>query len=607
MASPVIQAKLNAGELSPSMYARVDLQKYREGCSTLRNMFASYKGGATSRAGTKFVGVARQDPEDPPPQLIPFQFSVDQGYLLVFSDREMSVVANGSYVLNDPVNISSIDQATTGTFTTSTAHGFSTTDWVFITDVEGMTEVNDRMHPFRALPTTTSFTLKSIFTDAVINTTTYSAYTTGGTAASLFVLVTPYTASDLAALKWAQSADVMSLTHPSYPPADITRVDFNTWTYTTTSFSSSISPPSTLSAPATTIPTTLITQYQYVVTSIDRDTDEESIASPVATARNSVNIAQQAGACTMAWPSVTGASRYNIYKALPAVTAITPIGSLFGYAGTAFGLTFVDSNIEQDMSVTPPKHLNPFASGSITAFTITATGSGWSNIIPPNVTITDSSGTGAVGTAVVTITSGISGGVFAIIVENGGMNYNNPTITISYSTGTGASFTAVPNGNGLWDGGSSPANVTIVSGGSGYTQGQVTVVAQYPFPVTPVGGGVTTTLFATSVTVAAGVITAVTFPATGEDQKPAAAAVTIFAIGASTTTASATATIGPTTGTYPSVVAYWQQRRFYANTDNNPDTYFASQPGAYTNFDYSVPSNAADALIGTPWGQQENR
>jgi hypothetical protein len=98
----------------------------------------------------------------------------------------------------------------------------------------------------------------------------------------------------------------------------------------------------------------------------------------------------------------------------------------------------------------------------------------------------------------------------------------------------------------------------------------------------------------------------VTFPFTGEDQKPTAVDVKIFAIGAATTTASATASIGPTTGTYPSVVAYWQQRRFYANTDNNPDTYYASQPGAFTNFDSSVPTNAADAVTGTPWGQQVN-
>jgi Ubiquitin-activating enzyme E1 FCCH domain len=602
MASPLIQAKLNAGELSPAIYGRVDLAKYREGCTTLRNMFSAYTGGAKSRAGTKFVGYSRQSTDAAPPQLIPFQFSVDQGYLLIFSHLEMSVVVNGAYVLNDPVNITAIASAATGTFSTSTAHGFSTTDWVFIADVEGLTELNDQMFAVNTTPTTTSFTLKSILTDAVIDTTTYSAYTTGGTAASLFILDTPYVSGDLAALKWAQSADVMSITHPSYRPADIARISLNNWTYTTTGFSASILPPSTLSATATTITTTLITQYQYVVTSVDDETDEESIASPVATARNSVDIAQTAGASSLLWPSVTGASRYNVYKSLASVNGIAPIGSLFGYAGSAFGLTFVDSNIQQDMTVTPPKHFNPFASGSITAFTITATGSGWSNIIPPTVTITDSSGTGAVGTAVVTVTTGTSGSVQAIIVESGGQNYNNPTISIAYQSGTGATFSPVANGNGLWDGGT--AGTTVNSAGTGYTLTNATIIAQYPFPVG--SDGTTTTLFAKSYTLAGSGIATVTFPFTGEDQKPEAAAVKIFAIGASTTTASATATIGPTTGTYPSVVAYWQQRRFYANTVNNPDTYFASQPGAFTNFDYSVPSNAADAVTGTPWAQQVN-
>jgi hypothetical protein len=382
-------------------------------------------------------------------------------------------------------------------------------------------------------------------------------------------------------------------------------VDLNTWTLTTTSFSASISPPTTLSATASTITTTLVTQYAYVVTSVDDETDEESIGSPVATARNSVDIAQTAGATKLSWPTVTGANRYNVYKGLPSVTAISPIGSLYGYAGTSFGLNFVDSNIQQDMTVTPPRHQNPFASGSITSITVTTTGSGWSDIIPPTVTITDSSGTGAVATAVVNVTTGTSGSVIAVIVDSGGMNYSITTsISIAYATGTGATFSPVANGNGLWDGGT--AGTTVNTAGTGYTLTNATIVAQYPFPVANGPLTLTTTLFATSYTLAGSGIASVTFPFTGEDQKPTAVDVKIFAIGAATTTASATASIGPTTGTYPSVVAYWQQRRFYANTDNNPDTYYASQPGAFTNFDSSVPTNAADAVTGTPWGQQVN-
>lgn len=59
-------------------------------------------------------------------------------------------------------------------------------------------------------------------------------------------------------------------------------------------------------------------------------------------------------------------------------------------------------------------------------------------------------------------------------------------------------------------------------------------------------------------------------------------------------------------GDWPGVVAYFQQRRFYANTINNPNTYYASQPGAFLNFDASVPTNDGDSIVGAPWAQQVN-
>lgn len=62
----------------------------------------------------------------------------------------------------------------------------------------------------------------------------------------------------------------------------------------------------------------------------------------------------------------------------------------------------------------------------------------------------------------------------------------------------------------------------------------------------------------------------------------------------------------PSTTNYPSVPAYFQQRRVYANTLNNPDTYYMSRPSAYTNFDSSFPVTDADAITGTPWAQQIN-
>ncbi|TXH14668.1 MAG: hypothetical protein E6R03_08720 [Hyphomicrobiaceae bacterium] len=72
------------------------------------------------------------------------------------------------------------------------------------------------------------------------------------------------------------------------------------------------------------------------------------------------------------------------------------------------------------------------------------------------------------------------------------------------------------------------------------------------------------------------------------------------------TGATATLVVGPETGTYPSVAAYFQQRRVFANTLNNPDTYWMSQPGAFGNFDTRLPTIATDAITGSPWSVQVN-
>ncbi len=62
--------------------------------------------------------------------------------------------------------------------------------------------------------------------------------------------------------------------------------------------------------------------------------------------------------------------------------------------------------------------------------------------------------------------------------------------------------------------------------------------------------------------------------------------------------------VGPQTGTYPGVVEYYQQRRIYANTLNLPDTFWGSQPGAFTNFDRAIPIADSDAITATPSAQQ---
>lgn len=68
----------------------------------------------------------------------------------------------------------------------------------------------------------------------------------------------------------------------------------------------------------------------------------------------------------------------------------------------------------------------------------------------------------------------------------------------------------------------------------------------------------------------------------------------------------ATLEIGPETGTYPGVNAFFQQRSFFANSLNNPDTFWATQTGLYENMDTSIPTVATDAITATPWTEQVN-
>lgn len=89
----IIQNSFASGELSPRLYGRQDLQKYHGGAALMRNWYVDYKGGATTRPGTQFIGRPSSNGFT---RLIPFQFSptVGQTYILVFSDQKLRFIKN---------------------------------------------------------------------------------------------------------------------------------------------------------------------------------------------------------------------------------------------------------------------------------------------------------------------------------------------------------------------------------------------------------------------------------------------------------------------------------------------------------------------------------
>ena len=84
MSDNVIQTSFAAGELAPSIYAHVDLAKYKSGAAIMRNFFVDYRSGASTRPGTKFVIQAYDSTR--PVRLVSYQFSTAISYIIEFGE-----------------------------------------------------------------------------------------------------------------------------------------------------------------------------------------------------------------------------------------------------------------------------------------------------------------------------------------------------------------------------------------------------------------------------------------------------------------------------------------------------------------------------------------
>ena len=219
------------GELSPRLDGRTDLTKYTSGCSTLENLVVYPHGSAARRPGSTYVAeVANSNNKT---RLIPFEFSTTQTYMLEFSNLKMRVYKDSGAVLEGDKTITGITQANPAVVTAS-SHGYSDGDEVLISGVVGMTEVNGKRF-LVADKTTNTFELQD--KDGVdINSTSFTAYSSGGVSNKVFELTTPYTTAQLFDLKFAQSADVMYITHPAHEVEKLSRTGHTSWTLTDVDF-----------------------------------------------------------------------------------------------------------------------------------------------------------------------------------------------------------------------------------------------------------------------------------------------------------------------------------------------------------------------------------
>jgi len=232
MARVAVQlTNFTGGELSPRLDGRNDLAKYASGCSTLENLIVYPHGSAARRPGTNFVAEVADSSKKT--RLIPFEFSTTQTYMLEFSNLKIRVFKDNGAVLEGDKTISAITAANPAVVT-ATSHGYSNGDEVLISGVSGMTEVNGKRF-LVADKTTNTFELQD--KDGVdINSSSFTAYSSGGVANKVFEITTPYLEAELFDLKFAQSADVMYICHPNHEVEKLSRTGHTSWTLTDVDF-----------------------------------------------------------------------------------------------------------------------------------------------------------------------------------------------------------------------------------------------------------------------------------------------------------------------------------------------------------------------------------
>lgn len=126
----------NAGELSPLIHLRADLEKYRSGCRTLENMTITPYGGVKRRAGLSYTATAETRC-----RLFSFQASISEGYILEFGDVYLRFFRHDSRMLDDAGAL----------VTLATPYGLDDLDGIQIAQINDVAYITHPVHPVQKL------------------------------------------------------------------------------------------------------------------------------------------------------------------------------------------------------------------------------------------------------------------------------------------------------------------------------------------------------------------------------------------------------------------------------------------------------------------------
>lgn len=466
-----------SGELTPELYGRIDLEKFQSGLAMCRNFVVLPHGPVANRAGTEFIREVKTSAAAT--RLLPFSYSNTQTFVIELGAGYFRFHTQGATLL-----LSGLPAAWSG------ATAYNVGDLVVSGGVNFYCIV---AHTNQAPPNAAYW---------------YALSTTG--ASAIYEIPNPYAAADLLDIHYTQSADVLTLVHPNYPPMELRRRGATLWSLNTISFAPTIQPPAGVAASNTT--GTGSTQYQYVVTALQNYTLLESDTSAILAAP-ATNIT----VITQANPGVFTTSTAHGY-AVGDYVRLGSIGGMTSLNGGTYQVMTVPTSTTFTLGTIYSYDAGPYGSGSYaipldTSALPVYTGGGTATKVTPNGDV-------------------IPGVGVAVCTNDLTTSPNKNTITWG-AAANAARYNVYKNSNGLF----------------GYI-GQTTGLSFVDNNITP------------------------------DISRTPPVRDTVMA----------------SPGNYPSAVAYFEQRRCFAGSNNQPQNIWMTKSGTESNMCYSIPTRSDDRI-----------
>jgi hypothetical protein len=197
------QASFTGGEISPNLYNRVDLARWFNSLKMCRNFITMPYGGVKNRSGYRFVVEAKDSTRKV--RVIEFTPKAQQGYAIEFGHLYLRVTKNGAPLYTPYASLPLYSAAAVYAKNSVLKSGSL---------------------PYRSLQ-------DNNLSHTPISSPTWweplTVYSPGGIASVLVDLITPYTETELFALRTTQSVDVMTITHPTHQNMNLNHYSDVSW------------------------------------------------------------------------------------------------------------------------------------------------------------------------------------------------------------------------------------------------------------------------------------------------------------------------------------------------------------------------------------------